>query len=114
MFTPFGSQVAELVKSSDGLVTLRRDQETRTAANVGELTASLLGVPLDMDSIAAWTQGVGLNENEETEKKFANGDAWHVTAERFQTQGIYRHVSRLIAIRGDTVVRLVVDEWQLE
>lgn len=114
LFTPFGSQVAELVKAANGTVTLRRDQETLTAATIGELTASLLGVPLDMDAIAAWSQGIGLNENEETEKKFANGDAWQVTAERFQAQGAHRFASRLSAIRGDTVVRLVVDEWHAQ
>jgi outer membrane biogenesis lipoprotein LolB len=60
VFTPFGSQVAELVKSADGTVTLRRDHETTTAESIAALTTSLLGVPLDMDAIAAWTQGVGL------------------------------------------------------
>lgn len=113
-FTPFGSQVAELVKTANKPVTLRRDQETLTAANIGELTASLLGVPLDMEAIATWTQGIGLNENEETEKRFANGDTWQVTAERFKMQGTHRIASRLSAIKGDTVVRLVVDEWRAE
>ncbi len=113
-FTPFGSQVAELIKAANKPVTLRRDQETLTAANIGELTASLLGVPLDMEAIATWTQGIGLNENEETEKRFANGDTWQVTAERFKMQGAHRIASRLSAIKGDTVVRLVVDEWRAE
>ena len=114
LFTPFGSQVAELVKTANGIVTLRRDKEMLTAATIDELTTSLLGVPLDMEAIAAWTQGIGLNENEETGKKFANGDVWQVTAERFQFYGAHRVASRLSAIRGDTVVRLVVDEWRAE
>ena len=114
LFTPFGSQVAELVKTASGPVTLRRDKETLRAATIDELTTSLLGVPLDMDAIAAWTQGIGLNENEETGKKFANGDAWQVTVERFQSRGAHRFASRLSAIKGDTVVRLVVDEWKAE
>jgi len=113
-FTPFGSQVAELVKVAGGKVTLRRDQETMTADSISELTSVLLGVPLDMDSIAAWTQGIGLRENESVEKRFGNGDVWQVTAEKFQVRGDYRFVSRLTAISAETVVRLVIDEWRAQ
>ncbi|MEP7155362.1 MAG: outer membrane lipoprotein LolB [Betaproteobacteria bacterium] len=113
-FTPLGSQVAELVKVSGGPVTLRRGQETLTAATFTELTATMLGVPLDMDAIAAWTQGIGLTENESVEKRFGNGDVWQVTAEKFQSQGAYRFASRLTAISAETVVRLVIDEWHAE
>jgi len=114
LFTPFGSQVAELVKVTNGRVTLRRDLETISAESFGELTLSLLGVPLDMDSIAAWTQGVGLKENESIEQQFGNGDKWQVTVERMQIRGVHRFASRLSAVSGDTIVRLVIDEWQAE
>ena len=114
VFTPFGGQVAELVKVTNGRVTLRRDQETITAASIGELTSSVLGVPLDMDAIAIWTQGIGLRENESIEQRFGNGEAWQVTVGRLQTRGAHQFASRLSALSGDTVVRLVIDEWQAE
>ena len=114
VFTPFGSQIAELVKVTNGRVTLRRDQETIAAESIGELTSSLLGVPLDMDAIATWTQGIGLKENAPIEQRFGNGDMWQVTVGRMQTRGVHRFASRLSAVRGDTVVRLVIDEWQAE
>lgn len=114
LFTPFGSQVAELVKGADGRVTLRRDHETTSAESIGELTSSLLGVRLDMEAIALWTQGIGLKEDQSIEQQFGNGDVWQVTVERLQTRGVHRFASRLSAVRGDTVVRLVVDEWQAE
>ncbi len=114
VFTPLGSQVAELVKGAAGGVTMRRDHETTTAESIAELTSSLLGVPLDMDAIASWTQGVGLKENESIEQRFGNGDAWQVTVERLQSRGIHQYASRLSAISGETVVRLVIDEWRAE
>jgi outer membrane biogenesis lipoprotein LolB len=114
VFTPFGSQVAELLKVKNGHVTLRREQQVITAESMGELTSSLLGVSLDMDAIAGWTQGTGLKENEAIEQRFDNGEAWQVTVERLQTRGDHRFASRLSAIRGDTVVRLVIDEWQAQ
>ncbi|MBL0121224.1 MAG: outer membrane lipoprotein LolB [Betaproteobacteria bacterium] len=114
VFTPFGSQVAELVRSDGGGVTLRREHEITTAESIAELTSSLLGVALDMDAIAIWTQGIGLKENESIERRFGNGAAWQVTVERLQNRGIHRYASRLSAISGDTVVRLVIDEWRSE
>jgi outer membrane biogenesis lipoprotein LolB len=114
VFTPFGSQIAELVKVTGGQVTLRRDHEMLTAASIGELTSSLLGVPLDMDAIALWTQGIGLKDNEVAEQRLANGDVWQVTAERLRVSGVHRFASRVSAVKGDTVVRLVIDEWRAE
>jgi outer membrane biogenesis lipoprotein LolB len=61
--------------------------------------------------MAEWAQGFGLRENESTEVTLANGDLWHVTAERYQASGDYRFASRVNAIRGDIVVRMVIDEW---
>ena len=114
VFTPFGSQVAELVKTARGRATLRRNAEIISAETIAELTSSVLGVPLDMDAIAIWTQGIGLKENEPVEQRFGNGDVWQVTVERLQTRGVHRIAARVSAINGDTVVRLVIDEWQAE
>lgn len=112
LYTPLGSQVAELASDKDArIVTLRQGGETVTAASVAELTQSLLGTPLDLDRVAAWVQGIGLRENEITDVMLANGDQWRVTAERYQTSGNYRFASRVIATKGDIVVRLVIDEW---
>ena len=112
LYSPLGSQVAELVSDKrTRVVTLRQGKETLTAATVADLTQSLLGIPLDLDRVAGWVQGAGLRENEIVETTLANGDVWRVTAERYQPSGDYRFASRVIAINRDTVVRLVVDEW---
>ena len=107
-------QVAELVKSASGRATLRRGLETIAADSIDQLTRSLLGVPLDMDAIGIWTQGIGLKEDESSEQRFGNGDLWQVTVGRLQSRGVHRYASRLSAVKGDTVVRMVIDEWQAE
>ncbi|MBL8523119.1 MAG: outer membrane lipoprotein LolB [Betaproteobacteria bacterium] len=112
IFTPFGSQIAEIVKNASVGVVMRKGGESVQADSVGELTADVLGVALDLDMIAAWTQGVGLVDGQAQSLSLPNGDTWLVTAERFQASGANRFVSRLTATRGDTVVRLVIDEWQ--
>lgn len=112
LYSPLGSQVAELVSDKrTRLVTLRQSTGTVTATSVAELTQSMLGVPLDLDRLAEWVQGSGLGENEITAVTLANGDLWQVTAERYQPSGKHRFASRVTAIKGDMVVRLVIDEW---
>ena len=111
LFTPLGSQVAEIVSDRSGVV-LRRGEETVTARSMGELTADLLGVPLDLDVTAAWSQGVGLVDGEMRVMQMAGGEPWQVTAERFQQRDGFRYAARVTATRGDTVVKLVVDEWR--
>ena len=112
LYSPLGSQVAELVSNTQTrVVTLQRGSETVTADSVGELTQSLLGVRLDLDRMAAWVQGVGLQENENTDMTLTNGDVWQVTAERYQSSGNHRFASRVSAVRNGIVVRLVIDEW---
>ena len=104
--------MAELLSDKRALaVTLQQGKNTIAASSVTELTQSLLGVPLDLDRVAEWTQGYRLRENEVTEAILANGDLWSVTAERYIVVGNHRYASRVIAIKGDTVVRLVIDEW---
>ena len=112
LYSPLGSQVAELVsdKVAD-TVTLRQGKVTLTAASIAELTQSLLGIPLDLDMLAAWVQGRGLLENQSVDVAFANGDRWLVTAENFQAVGKHQFASRVIALNKDIVVRLIVDEW---
>ena len=116
LFTPFGSQLAEVIKRTDGngSVTMRKDNETITAESIEALTSGVFGVGLDLDAIAAWTQGVGLAEGVSTERMFANGMIWQVTAERFSMRGPHRVAGRLSAVSGDTVVRVVIDEWQAQ
>ena len=117
-FTPFGSQLAELVKAvqADGsvAVTLNNGSQVTRAASIDDLTEAVLGVALGGDQIARWVQGVGLVENRPQEFRLRDGSVWQVTAERWQSwQDIYRYAGRLTATKiGDEIaLKLVVDEW---
>lgn len=115
IYSPLGSQLGELLhETGAGSVSLQQGKEITRAASVAALTESLLGVPLELARLAQWVQGVGMAENVATAMTMGNGSQWQVTAERFQVSGTHRFASRLIAVSGDTVVRLVVDEWVAE
>lgn len=111
-FTPFGGQVADVVRAMDGRVTLKQGDETREAESIGALTASLFGAALDTDEISRWIQMTGIVEGAARDVSLKDGTIWSVTAERPKTIGTYRIFERLNAVKGDTTVRLVIDEWQ--
>lgn len=130
-FTPFGSQLAEVVKITlDGgraEVTLNNGNQVTRAASIDELTESVLGVTLEVDQIARWVQGMGLTEDLPQDIRLRDGSVWQVTAERFQNaQDIYRYAARISAVKGahsavgthfvagDISLRLVVDEWRAQ
>jgi outer membrane biogenesis lipoprotein LolB len=111
-FTPFGGQVADVVRAANGRVTLKQGEETREAESMGALTASLFGAALDTDEISRWIQMTGLADGAARDIALKDGTIWSVTAERPKLIGAYRIFERLSAIKGDTTVRLVIDEWQ--
>lgn len=130
-FTPFGSQLAELVKiTPDGgraEITLNNGNQITRAVSIDELTESVLGVALEVDQIARWIQGTGLTEDLPQDIRLRDGSVWQVTAERFQNaQDIYRYAARISAVKGahtavgaqfvagDISLRLVVDEWRAQ
>lgn len=117
-FSPFGSQLAEVSRVKGGRTTLIQGGETVAAESIAELTQALLGVALETDEVARWVQGDGLTENIPFDFSSADGTVWRVIAEKFESttnvdQSSYRFVSRLIATKGDTRVRFVVDEWKV-
>ena len=130
-FTPFGSQLAELVKiTPDGgraEITLNNGNQITRAVSIDELTESVLGVALEVDQIARWIQGTGLTEDLPQDIRLRDGSVWQVTAERFQNaQDIYRYAARISAVKGAYTaagahfvagyisLRLVVDEWRAQ
>ena len=116
-FTPFGSQVAEIVKEiradKSVQVTLNNGSQITRAATMDELTEAALGVALEVDQIARWVQGIGVVDNVSQDIQLRDGTLWHVTAERFQDALPHRYASRIAAVKdgGDVSLKLVVDEW---
>ena len=122
IFTPFGSQLADVKRDKNGRATLTRGTEVVAAESIVDLTQMVLGVPLETDEIARWVQGDGLTENKPFEFESADGLVWRVTAEKFESVAAseafppntdsYRFASRLNAEKGNIRVRLVIDEWK--
>lgn len=111
LYSPLGSQLAEVVQRKGEAARMQRDGEVAEAASIDELAGRLLGVSLGTQRVASWVQGVGLAEGQMVEQTLANGERWMVTAERFQNAAPHRFVGRLSAVRGEITVRLVIDEW---
>lgn len=118
-FTPFGSQMAEVLQADGGVATLRQGKEVVTADSLATLTESFLGFALDTAEIEQWIQGAGLVDGEPRDMLLRDGNIWRVTAERFQVatasnrpRETFRYAARLTAVKGDITIRLVVDEWQ--
>lgn len=112
LFSPIGTQVAQVTQSDGGPARMRRGAELVEAATIDELAGELLGFSVGADRIAGWVQGVGLRDGTESEVRVAGGEAWRVTAEQYQSVPPFRFARRVTAIRGDVVVKLVIDEWR--
>lgn len=114
IFTPFGAQVAEITATRDGAM-VKNASGTQTAATVGDITASALGVRLDTAMLARWVQGIDLKNptNFAVFPESGNAPPWTVEAERFRVIDGARVASRITAIAGDTVVRVVIDEFRI-
>jgi outer membrane lipoprotein LolB len=101
--SPLGNEVAR-IESSPGRATLQRaGANVERAPDFEGLTERLLGVPLDPRAMAAWLHG--------TTPAGAPGD-WKVTIDETQRAGNVDLAKRITASRGDTTVRLVVDEYR--
>lgn len=111
LYSPLGSQVAEVVQRRGERATMVRGAERTEATSIDDLATELLGVSLGTERVARWVQGGGLVDGQAVEETLANGERWMVTAERFQVVAPYRYARRISAVQGDIVVRLVIDEW---
>ncbi len=115
IFTPFGSQIAEIVSNREG-ATLRRtdnDQAPLRADSVANLMASAVGVRVEPFALARWLQGFDLQSTWDT-AVFPDASprrTWQVEAENFRVIDGARVATRVTAISGDTVVRVVIDEF---
>jgi len=113
IFTPFGSQVAEITATRDG-ATVKNASGTQSAATIADITAAAFGVSIDTAMLARWVQGRSLNSATSFAVFPESGNAlpWQVEAENFRVIDGARVASRVTAISGDTVVKVVIDEFR--
>lgn len=100
--SPLGNEVARIESDADGATLTQATGGVYHADSFEDLTERALGVPLEPRSLAAWLHGDVSHAP----------SGWKVTLEETEQAGAVRLARRVTAARGDTVVRLVVDDYQ--
>lgn len=101
--SPLGNEVARIEAGSSGATLAQAGGATIAADDFASLAERILGVPLDPNEMAAWLHGAKPSN--------APGD-WKVSIDESQRAGEIDLAKRITASRGDTTVRLVVDEYR--
>jgi len=100
--SPLGNEVARIESSAAGASLVQADGGRAEAASFAELTERVLGIALEPAQLAAWLHGTSP----------ANEAGWTVTLDEKQPAGSIEIARRVSAVRGDVVVRLVVDDYR--
>lgn len=115
LVSPLGQVVAELTQQSGQPAKLVASNQTRTAATLADLTQQALGTAVPVHELARWVQGLsGANEGSgqpSPATQFQHA-GWQVEAENHRVIDGSAIPARITAIKGDVVVKLVVDEWK--
>jgi len=102
--SPLGNEVARIESSAGGATLTQASGERHAAATFSVLTERMLGVALDPGTLAGWLHGAAVGDVP---------GGWNVTLDEKQLAGSVEIARRLSAIRGDVVVRLVVDDYRV-
>jgi outer membrane biogenesis lipoprotein LolB len=102
--SPLGNEVARIESNAAGATLARAGSPPEYAPSFASLTERLLGVPLEPSVLASWIHG-GSRDETPTD--------WKVTIEETQRAGVVELARRMSAVRGDVVVRLVVDDYRV-
>jgi outer membrane biogenesis lipoprotein LolB len=100
--SPLGNEVARIESSPSGASLVQADGARAEAASFAELTERVLGVALEPADLAAWLHA----------SPPATDAGWKVTLDEKQPAGSIEIARRVSAVRGDVVVRLVVDDYR--
>jgi outer membrane biogenesis lipoprotein LolB len=101
--SPLGNEVARIESAEQGATLQRAGAAPETAADFQSLTERLLGVPLDPRNLANWLHG--------SAGSLTTG-GWVVEVQETQKAGAIDIARLITARRGETSVRLVVDEYR--
>jgi outer membrane lipoprotein LolB len=115
LLSPLGQIVAELSQQRGQPARLVANNETRTAATLADLTREALGTAVPVDELARWVQGLtGVTSSGSSNLAAAQFQhaGWQVEAENHRIVEGSAIPTRLTAVKGDVVVKLVVDEWK--
>jgi outer membrane lipoprotein LolB len=120
LLSPLGQTVAEISQPDKQSATLRTDTEMRSAPTFDALVQDALGIAVPIHDIAYWIQGATdarsgqatINESDSTGRpgKLVHS-GWEISIEGYRRLDAAMIATRLHAIKGDTVVKLIIDDW---
>lgn len=103
--SPIGNEVARIESSARGARLTRAGAGAEEAPSFEALTERVLGIGLDPAQLGAWLHGQPGRTGLPAE--------WQVTIDERQAAGSVEIARRVTAIRGDIVVKLVLDEYRV-
>lgn len=115
LHSPLGSTVAKLWKGEDGLARLVAGDREATATDLDSLVRDALGAPVPLEALGWWIQGLHVDSangaRRETGNAFSHA-GWDIRIEEFPLSAHAPVAKRIVARRGETTLRLVIDEWE--
>ena len=116
LLSPLGQTVAQLTQQAGGKAVLLANNETRTARTLTDLTRDALGTAVPIDELAHWVQGhaqaPGSSRAAVAPATQFQHAGWRVEIENYRSVDGSAVAGRVVAIKGDIVVKLVIDEWK--
>lgn len=102
--SPIGNEIARIESDPAGAVLRRGGAADERAPSFAALTERLFGAALDPVALAGWLHGAS--------PAASGSSGWSVTVDESQRAGAVELAKRITATRGDTVVKLVVDNYR--
>lgn len=100
--TPMGTEMARIERRAGDFTVHRPDAAPMAAGSFAELTEHLLGAYLDERLLLAWLHA----------RPLSGPSGWTVTVDESRRFGETQVARRLTALREDTVLKLVVDDYR--
>jgi len=120
LLSPLGQTVAEISQPDKQSAMLRTDTEVRSAPSFDALVQDALGIAVPIHDIAYWVQGVtdaqsgqatiNLSDSAGRPEKLVHS-GWEISIEGYRRLDVAMVATRLHAIKGDTVVKIIIDDW---
>jgi len=116
LLSPLGQTVAQLTQEAGGKAELLANNEMRTAPTLTDLTREALGTAVPIEELAHWVQGhvqlpASTTRPAAPATQFQHA-GWQVEIENYRVIDGSAVAGRIVAVKGDVVVKLVIDEWK--
>jgi outer membrane lipoprotein LolB len=118
LFSPLGQTLAEISRAQGQEAVLRSGNEIRRAASLEILVREILGAEVPIADLAFWIQGkstlqaeIAARDSSGRPERLSYAD-WQVSIEDYRGIGAAVVAGRISAVKGDTKVKVIIDEWK--